>query len=161
MQGENTMKELVVKSSAFENKGLIPKEHTGYGGDRSPDFQLQNISEKAQSIAIIMDDIDHPLFPSYNHWIIWNVPIMNSIPGNIPPGKILAGKLSGAMQGRGYGKHKYRGPKPPFKWSHKYRFSVYTLDCILDLSNKSKKRRLHEAMNGHILQQATLVGHYR
>ncbi|MCL1901451.1 MAG: hypothetical protein FWG51_03515 [Firmicutes bacterium] len=31
----------------------------------------------------------------------------------------------------------------------------------MDLPSKSKKRNLLKAMNGHILQQAVLIGHYR
>jgi phosphatidylethanolamine-binding protein (PEBP) family uncharacterized protein len=85
---------------------------------------------------------------------------MEIIPKNIPHGKAVEG-LSGAVQGRGYGKHRYRGPRSPFNWSHRYQFTVYVLDCVLDLPSASKKRDLLKAMNGHILQQAALVGHYR
>jgi len=150
---------LVVKTPAFEHEGLIPIEHTGYGADISPELHLKNIAENAASIAIVMDDLGHPI-PSYNHWIIWNIPVMETIPANIPRGETVAG-LSGAIQGRGYGKHRYRGPKPPFNWSHRYQFNVYILDCVLDLPAASRKRGLLKAMEGHILQQAILVGHYR
>jgi Raf kinase inhibitor-like YbhB/YbcL family protein len=153
------MTELIVKTPAFAHEGLIPIEYTGYGADVSPELQLQNIAENAKSIAIVMNDMGHPI-PGYNHWIIWNVSVMETIPANIPHGKTVE-SLSGAVQGRGYGKHRYRGPKPPFNWSHKYHFDVYVLDCILDLHAASKKRDLLTAMNGHILQQAVLVGHYR
>ena len=153
------MEKLIVKTAAFEHEGLIPIEHTGYGADRSPELELQNVDERTKSIAIIMDDMGHPI-PSYNHWIIWNIPVMEIIPANIPYGKTVE-ILSGAMQGRGYGKHRYRGPKPPFNWSHKYQFNIYTLDCILDLPAASRKRDLLKAIHGHILQQAILVGHYR
>ena len=65
------------------------------------------------------------------------------------------------MQGRGYGKNRYRGPKPPFHWSHRYRYHVYVLDCLLDLPSTAGKRDLLSAMEGHILQQGVLTGHYR
>lgn len=153
------MSELIVNSPAFINEGLIPKEYTGYGLDISPEIHLKSIDERTKSIAIIMDDMGHPI-PAYNHWIIWNIPVMQIIPANIPHGKTVK-SLSGATQGRGYGKHRYRGPKPPFNWSHRYQFNIYTLDCILGLSATSRKRNLLEAIDGHILQQAKLVGHYR
>ena len=159
MNMENHINRLVVKTTAFEHEGLIPIENTGYGADMSPELQLQNIDECAKSIAVIMDDMGHPI-PAYNHWVIWNIPVMEIIPANIPPGKTVE-MLSGAVQGRGYGKHKYRGPKPPFNWSHRYQFNVYTLDCILDLPASSRKKDLLNAMEGHILQQAILVGRYR
>lgn len=148
-----------MKTPAFEHEGLIPEQYTGYGADISPELHLSDVDLRAKSIAIIMDDLGHPI-PAYNHWVIWNIPVMQVIPANIPHGKTVK-SLSNAVQGRGYGKHKYRGPKPPFKWSHRYQFNIYVLDCTLDLPNASRKRNLLNAMDGHILQQAALVGHYR
>jgi Raf kinase inhibitor-like YbhB/YbcL family protein len=157
--GIYVMNELIVKTPAFEHEGLIPKQYTGYGADISPEIHLSNIDDRAKSIAIIMDDMGHPI-PAYNHWVIWNIPVIQVIPGNIPHGKTVD-VLSEAIQGRGYGKHRYRGPKPPFNWSHKYQFNVFILDCTLNLPVASRKRDLINAMDGHIIQQAILVGHYR
>ena len=106
-----------------------------------------------------MDDMGHPI-PEYNHWVIWNIPVMEIIPKNIPYGRHVA-ELSGATQGRGYGKNRYRGPKPPFNWSHRYQFNVYALDCSLDLPDSSRKGDLLAAMEGHILQEGCLVGRFR
>ena len=153
------MKKLIVRTPAFEHEGKIPVEYTGYGPDISPEFNLQDIAKNAKSIAIIMDDLGHPI-PGYNHWVIWNIPLMQTIPANIPHGKTVE-SLSGAVQGRGYGKHRYRGPYPPLNWSHRYQFCFYTLDCIIDLPAASRKRDLLRAIDGHILQQSVLVGHYR
>jgi Raf kinase inhibitor-like YbhB/YbcL family protein len=153
------MNELIVKSPAFEHEGLIPIEYTGHGDDRSPELRLSGIDEGAVSIAIFMDDLGHPI-PPYNHWVIWNIPVMETIPAGIPQGEFVD-SLSGAVQGRGYGKHRYRGPKPPFKWSHRYQFNVFVLNCVLDLPSSSRKSDLLKAMEGHILQQAVLIGHYR
>lgn len=153
------MDKLTVKSPAFENEGLIPKEYTGYGIDISPELHLNNIDKHAKSIAIIMDDMGHPI-PAYNHWIIWNIPVVQVIPKNIPHGKRVD-ILSGAVQGHGYGKYRYRGPKPPFNWSHRYEFNIYVLDCILDLPANSKKKNLLKSIEGHIIQKAMLAGHYK
>ena len=153
------MIDLTVKTPAFEYEELIPIQYTGYGEDISPELRLSNIDEQAVSIAIIMDDMGHPV-PAYNHWVIWNIPVMEIIPENIPHGKTVE-SLSNAVQGRGYGKHRYRGPKPPFNWSHKYQFNVFILDCTLDIPAASRKRDLIKAMDGHILQQAALIGHYK
>ncbi len=122
---------MTVESPAFENEGLIPIENTGYGADISPALRLRGIDERAKSIAIIMDDMGHPI-PAFNHWVIWNIPVMETIPAHIPYGKSV-NALSGAVQGRGYGKHRYRGPKPPFRWSHRYQFNVFALDSMVDL----------------------------
>lgn len=153
------MEKLTITSPCFKDKGLIPVIHTGYGADISPEIHLHGLVKEAVSIAIIMNDIDHPL-PSYNHWIIWNIPAMTVFPGNIQYGAIVE-TLNQAVQGIGYGKNRYRGPKPPFNWSHNYQFNLYVLDCVLDLPSTSRRKKLLAAMKGHILQQASLTGHYR
>lgn len=150
---------ITVTSPAFKNEAKIPIQYTGRGEDISPELHLSEISGKAKSLAIIMNDLDHPI-PAYNHWVIWNLPVMQTIPGNIPHGAHVA-ELSGAVQGRGYGKNRYCGPKPPFNWSHRYQFNVYALDCRIDLPSSARKRELISAMRGHILQQGSLAGHFR
>lgn len=152
------MEKLVVSSPCFEQGGLIPVKYTGYGADCSPELELTGLSSDTVSIAIILDDMDHPI-PAYNHWIIWNIPATSVIPGNIPHGEKVD-SLGGAVQGCGYGKHKYRGPKPPFRWSHIYSFNVFALNCFLDLPGTTRKKKLVAAMQGHILQQAVLAGHF-
>ena len=150
---------LTVTSPAFENEAVIPIQYTGRGEDISPELSLSAIDERAKSLAVIMDDMGHPI-PAYNHWIIWNIPVMQTIPENIPYGAYVS-ELNGAIQGRGYGKNRYRGPKPPFNWLHLYQFNVYVLDCLLDLSPRARKRDLISAMHGHILQEGALTGYFQ
>jgi Raf kinase inhibitor-like YbhB/YbcL family protein len=151
--------QLIITSPAFENEGLIPILYTGYSEDISPELHLSEISGEAKSLAIIMDDMGHPI-PAYNHWVIWNIPVLQTIPANIESGARIKG-WENAVQGRGYGKNRYRGPKPPFNWSHRYRFNVYALDCLLDLPESARKRDLLAAMQGHIVGQGCLIGRYR
>jgi len=150
---------LVVTSPAFGNESIIPIQYTGRGEDISPELHLSDIEDTAKSIAIIMNDMGHPI-PEFNHWVIWNISVMQTIPENIPHGERVE-TLDGAVQGRGYGKNRYRGPKPPFNWSHRYQYNVYVLDCMIDLSNSAKKKDLLKAMQGHILQQGYLIGKFR
>ena len=63
--------------------------------------------------------------------------------------------------GIAYGKHCYRGPKPPFNWNHEYLFTLYTLDCTLEANEKSKKEDILKLAEGHILQKAELRGRYQ
>jgi len=140
----------------------MPKKHTGFGKDISPGFELENLSNDAVSIAIIMDDLDIPFIKAYNHWLIWNIPPMTSIREDIPYGETVA-SLGNAIQGVGYGSHRYRGPKQPVfvRNTHRYRFYIYVLDCMLDLSSSSKKPELLSAMQGHVLQQGSITGKYK
>lgn len=151
------MEHLIVTSPAFENEAVIPIQYTGRGEDISPELHLSPIDENAKSLAIIMDDLGH-LIPEFNHWVIWNLPVSRTIPASIPHG---AHVLNGATQGRGYGKHRYRGPKPPFNQSHRYRYSIYALDTLLSLPETARKRDLLEAIRWHVLQEGHLIGRFR
>ena len=154
------METLRIKSSAFDEGMWIPVKHSARGEDLSPDFEISGIDPNAKSIAITLDDASHPLFPNYNHWVIWNIPVQEIIPEGIPHGKPI-GSLGGAVQGVAYGRNKYKGPKPPFKLIHTYVFTLYILDCKLDLAASGRKRDFIEKMNGHVLQQATLSGKFQ
>lgn len=80
---------------------------------------------------------------------------MMTITGDISQGNQVSELVSSR---RGYGKNRYRGPKPPFIWSHVYQFNVYVLDCMLDLLGSSRKRDLLSAIEGYILQYGCLTG---
>jgi phosphatidylethanolamine-binding protein (PEBP) family uncharacterized protein len=54
------MKELKVKSPAFENNKLIPSKYTCDGKDVSPPLKIEGIPEKTKSLALIMEDPDAP-----------------------------------------------------------------------------------------------------
>lgn len=151
---------LEVTSETFEDGGKIPKEYTGRGEDLSPPLKLGSIDPEAKTIAVIMDDLDHPV-GMYNHWVIWNIPAeYDEIPEGIPKGEKLP-SLGNAVQGKSHygGKHYYRGPKPPFG-SHDYEFKIYVLDTELDLSPDARKEELQKAMEGHIIQYGTLKGEF-
>lgn len=154
------MEFLEVRSKAFNEGGWIPIKHSARGADLSPCFELSGIAQNAKSIAITLDDASHPIFPNYNHWLIWNIPVQAVISEGIPHGKIVD-SLQGAMQGRAYGRNRYKGPKPPFKAIHTYIFTVYVLDTKLNLAENSKKRDFLAMADGHILQQATLSGKFQ
>lgn len=152
--------QLKVISADFKEGDWIPKKNTARGEDISPQLELEGISHKAVSLVLTMDDASHPIFPNYNHWIIWNLPVKEIIPAGIPRGKTVE-SLEGAVQGLAYGRNRYKGPKPPLKTIHTYVFTVYVLDCKLNLSARSKKADVIKAMSGHVLQQANISGKYQ
>ncbi len=154
------MSELIVTSTAFESEGWIPDCCSGYGKDQSPELRISNISDKAVSMAITLDDLGHPIQPGYNHWAAWNFPAVEVIPENLPKGAVNEVPFH-FEQGIGYGKHCYRGPKPPFNWNHRYCFTIYTLDTLLSIGQDSDKTALLQAMKGHILQTGYLYGKYQ
>ena len=154
------MKQLEIVFPAFKEGDWIPVEYTARGMDISPEIHLAEVNERAISIAITLDDVSHPFFKNYNHWLIWNLPILEIIPKAIPKGE-LTGSLFSAKQGLGYGRHCYKGPKPPFKMIHYYTFTVFILDTKLVLPTKSTREDFFRAGEGHILQRAAYTGKFQ
>jgi len=156
----NPVVNLNVTSDAFEEDGMIPVKYTGRGEDISPPLKLDAVDPKAETIAVIMDDIDHP-FGLYNHWVIWNIPAsFSEIPEGVPREEVVP-SVGNAVQGKSHygGKNYYRGPLPPFG-THAYIFKVYVLDKALDLKSDAGKAELQKAMEGHILQYGELKGRF-
>lgn len=154
------MEPLQLTSPAFEEGGWIPKRFSPRGADSSPAFQLWGLAPEVKYLAMTLEDISHPLFPDYAHWVIWNIPAQASIPEGVPAGGTVE-SLGGAVQGVAYGRHRYKGPKPPLRTVHDYRFTVYGLDGKCPLPASAGKRELLSWMEGHIIQRATLTGRFQ
>ena len=143
------MKELNIKSSAFEHNGLIPRKYTCDGEGVNPPITIENIPEGTQSLALTIDDPDAPM-GTWDHWVVWNMPPKKEIKENEVPG------VEGIND---FGKHSYGGPCPP-GGTHRYFFKVYALDTKLNLNANSRKKDLEKAMQGHVLAKGELVGRY-
>ena len=151
--------DLKVHCIGLKNNDIFPLENTGRGKDISPEFVLENLSKKTKTIAVTLEDVKHPLFKNFTHWVIWNIPASQNIMGAIPHGKIVD-TLNNAVQGIAYGWHKYAGPKPPKGSQHEYRFTIYVLDTTLSLSPNATKSKFIKLAKNHILQQGTVIGRF-
>jgi len=144
------MKELIVKSPAFENNKLIPSKYTCDGEDVSPPLTIDNIPEKTQCLALVIEDHDAPA-GLWVHWVVWNIPPTNAIKENSVPG------TEGLNTNK---KRSYHGPCPP-SGTHRYFFKVYALDTKLNISGLTEKEVLENAMQSHVVAQGELIGLYR
>ena len=140
----------------IDDGGIIPISHTGRGQDLSPEFLIWNLSPNARTLAITLEDLTHPI-RNFTHWVIWNIPAAQRIKSGIPAGKTVP-SLGNARQGVAYGRHRYAGPKPPRRDTHFYRFTVYALDCRLDLKPRARKKAFLKAAEDHILQMGCIEG---
>ena len=145
--------QLLIHSSSLDQNGCLLRKHSALDQNISPSFQLENLHEKAVTLAIIFECIDN----KKTHWIIWNIPAAQSIDEGIKSGAIVK-ELNNAFQGVALGKNRYFGPKPRFYSPKKtnYCFTVYALDTQLDLLFSADKTHLLKAMDGHILQTGKL-----
>lgn len=145
--------------SVFENHQPIPAKYTCDGEDVSPALQFMNVPKNAKSLAIIVDDPDAPR-GTFDHWILWNLP--PDIKRLSEGGREMKQFSSHPKQGiNGFQQNYYRGPCPPPGKPHRYFFKLYALDTLLELAEGASKKMLEDAMQGHILEKAELVGTYQ
>jgi Raf kinase inhibitor-like YbhB/YbcL family protein len=90
------------------------------------------------------------------HWILYNLPAANS---GLPEGMktLPEGTKEGLNDWKRTG---YGGPCPPIG-RHRYFYKLYALDTVLTDLKQPIKGKLEEAMNGHILAEAQLMGTYQ
>lgn len=141
-----------ISSPSFGTDERIPSKHTCDGNDINPTLNISDVPEKAQSLALIVDDPDAPM-GTWTHWLLWNVdPKISSIDENSAPMDALQGKND-------FGKLNWGGPCPS-DGEHHYFFKLYALDTKLDLREGSTAKDLEATMADHILEKAELVGIY-
>lgn len=153
---------LAITSTAFSQNGGIPQRYTCEGEDVSPPLSWSGVPQRTQSLALIVDDPDapDPAAPkrTWVHWVLYNVP--PDAPGlveNCGTGKVPPRALHGLNDWRRTG---YGGPCPPIG-RHRYFHKLYALDTVLPDLHEPDKARLLDAMKGHVLAEAQLVGTYQ
>jgi Raf kinase inhibitor-like YbhB/YbcL family protein len=146
-----------VTSSAFAQGEPIPVKYTCDGDDISPPLAWGDPQEGVRSFALINDDPDAPV-GTWVHWVLFNLPAdARSLPERVPPDAELPdGSRHGQNSWRRLG---YGGPCPP-SGTHRYFFKLYALDAALELDPGADKKQVIEAMEGHILAEAELMGVY-
>lgn len=145
--------QLKLTSPAFLDKGQIPIKYTCDGQDVNPPLEWSNVPDSAKSLVLIVDDPDAPA-GDWVHWLIWNIPVeISQLAENSVPSQAVQGKTD-------FNQNKYGGPCPP-SGAHRYQFKLYALDSQLNLGLNTRKKNLEQTMQGHILDQALLVGLYQ
>lgn len=149
---------LEISSTAFSEGEMIPNRYTCDGPDVSPDLSWSGVPDAAKSLALICDDPDAPM-GTWVHWVLFNIPSNASgLPAEIPSDDALE---NGARHGTNdFGRLGYGGPCPP-GGTHRYYFKLYVLDTELNLDSGVTKDQLLDAMKGHILAEAQLMGTYK
>ncbi len=141
-----------ISSTAFTDGGSIPAKYTCDGANTSPPLAIEGIPPAAKSLALIMDDPDAPS-GTFDHWIVWNMDSKTTAFAEGQEPKGVAGR-------NGFGKSGYGGPCPP-SGEHRYYFKLYALDTTLNLQSAAKKAELQNAMKGHTLADAQMMGRYK
>lgn len=146
---------MIIQSPAFQHGMPIPARYTCDGENIHPALTFSDVPIDAKSLALLMDDPDVPknIRPDgmWDHWVVFNMPSdTREIKDATAPG--VYGKNTG-------GQKEYGGPCPPDQ-EHRYFFKLYALDTLLDLPWGASKKDVEQAMEGHVLAQAELMGTY-
>jgi Raf kinase inhibitor-like YbhB/YbcL family protein len=145
-------------SSTFQHGAEIPSYYTSDGEDASPELSWRDAPSDARSFVLIVHDPDAPRPGGFTHWVVYNIPAETGhIDEKVPDTERVTGLgLQGKNDG---GKIGYMGPAPP-SGTHRYFFRLYALDTMLDLSARATHKQVSDAMKGHVLAQAELMGTY-
>ncbi|PIR85536.1 YbhB/YbcL family Raf kinase inhibitor-like protein [Candidatus Kaiserbacteria bacterium CG10_big_fil_rev_8_21_14_0_10_45_20] len=148
-------------STAFTDGGIIPSIYTCEGGRRlSPPLTFSHIPDGTQSFVLFMDDPDVPKEVRedghFTHWVLYNIPPTSTF--------LEEGTNVGVCGKNTRDESLYTGPCPPSEYEpseHRYFFTLYALDTTLNLPEGVSKEEVQDAMQGHILEEATLMGTYK
>lgn len=153
---------LTIFSPAFGHEDEIPVKYTCEGNDISPPLAWSGLPEGTASLVLIVDDPDapDPEAPkrTWVHWLLYNIPVASSgLNEGVAPSHLHDGVLEGINDWKRTG---YGGPCPP-TGRHRYFFKLYALNTQLSERNEPNKEALLQAMEGHILEKAEIVGTYQ
>jgi hypothetical protein len=144
-----------LKSTAFENGGVIPRKY-GYKNENiSPPLQISEIPKGTKSLVLIMDDPDAMVAVGkvWVHWVLWNIsPNTKEIHENTIPKDSIEGNNDFDIIG-------YGGPAPPDK-EHTYVFKLYALNETLTLKQGSTKTDVEKSIKNNILDETKLEGKF-
>lgn len=144
-----------LSSTAFANGEDIPVTFTCDGDDISPPLEWMNPPAGTRSYALVVEDPDAP-DGTFTHWILFNLPAeMSSLPESAN-GLGVGGRND--FEEEGYG-----GPcPPPNHGDHRYYFRLHALDVeSLDLAEHATREDFDNAVAGHVLGTAELMGRFR
>ena len=151
------MAQFLLKSTAFENGGRIPRQYTCDGKDLSPALFWTGVPQRAVALALIVNDPDAPR-GDWVHWVVFDMPAnRRDLPEHLPSKDTLEG---GGVHGlNDFGRLGWGGPCPP-SGMHQYVFTLHALDAMLKLEPRASRDDVVEAMQGHVLATARLIGKY-
>lgn len=142
-----------ITSNNLDNGEQILRKYTCEGDNISPHLRWSAPPAGTAEFVLICEDPDAPS-RSWVHWLVYGLSYQVR---ELPEG---TGNIPGQVGINDFGDARYGGPCPPTGSDHRYFFTVYALDKKLGLSDGMRRNDLLEAMGGHILGKAQLMGIY-
>ncbi len=149
-------KGLTLWTDALNDQHEFDARYTCDLDNSSPELRWKGAPTDTRSFALVLEDLNTP--DAFVHWLVYQIPAsVDHLPAGIPPQERLP---NGIRQGLNtYRKLGYAGPCPPTGHSaHRYRFTLFALDTELSLPSKVSRDGLLAAIEGHVLDQAEIIG---
>ena len=146
------MAEFTLSCEAFAHGDEIPRRHTCEGEDISPALSWGDPPAETRALALIVDDPDAPR-GTFTHWVAWNIDPM--------AGGLAEGESAPAEGRNDFGTVGWSGPcPPPGHGAHRYFFRLHALDAEVQIGFSAGRGELEQAIAGHVLTTAELMGRY-
>ncbi len=148
--------EFSLSSPAFSNGNLIPVKYTADGDGVSPPLTWADAPPGTESYVVLIEDLTAS---DFLHWLVYDLSAdtlsLEEGADQDPPGPAKQGVNSASAQG-------YAPMDPPVQSGvHQYFFRVYALDeTALDITGTPTRSVVENAMQGHILGEASFFGTY-
>lgn len=128
-------------------------------------FDIQDAPSGTKSFAVVLEDKDAITASGFVwiHWLIANLkrPSVQANESQNATDFIQGANSWASVLGKSTIQDaSYYGGMAPPNCLHRYELIVYALDCELDLKPGFRFNDLHFAMQGHILDQAVVMGTY-
>lgn len=110
--------------------------------------------EGTQQFSLTVHDPDAPMTHGATHWVLYGIPASTT--------SLEEGGGRDFIAGENYlGNQGYDGCAPPSgHGTHHYFFHLYALDVELDAEPGLTRLELLDRIDGHIIEQARVVGTY-
>jgi len=150
-----------VSSPAFGDGDQIPSRFANFGvvGGTNTSLPLRWEGEPTATGSYVVAIIDrHPVAHGWVHWLVTDLPAsVRSLEEGASGSAMPAGatEMRNSWRNTGYG-----GPQPPVgSGAHDYVITMFALDeRHLDVRATADWVAVQEAMHGHVLEDATLIG---
>lgn len=145
-----------LESPAFAPGGAIPPRYSADGEGRPPPLRWSKVPDETRELVLLCEDPDAPKPGPFVHWALYRIPPdAREIAEGRPLGGAREGKNSTLRDG-------WTPPSPPpLHGVHHYHFELFALDAPLSLDDHAGRSAIVQAMRGHVLACADLVGTYQ
>ena len=151
------LSDMALVSPAFEQRGRIPKIHTGEGDDVSPPLSWSKVPDGTQSFAVFCHDPDAPLVTpgayGFVHWLLYNIPASVT--------QLAEDENNFTCGSNNFGRSDYGGPMPPEGHGiHHYFFWILALNSETALEPGLSLEAFLKEVEPNVAGMNRLVGTY-